>query len=100
MATILAAQEMVTTRVKNGKSAALWRVKFRKIAAKLGKVVKLAVNKMTTSHIPFKPNAWVCEGWRPMHKNATIVEGIWGGAEKMQKWRFEPSKKTLPLLGI
>ena len=61
------------------------RVKFQKIAAKLGKVVKLAVNNMAMSHIPFKPNAWVCEGRGPMHKNATIVEGIWGGAEKLQK---------------
>ena len=52
-----------------------------------------------SSQAQTKPNAWVCEGRRPMHKNATIVEGIWGGAEKMQKWRFKPSKKTLPLLG-
>ena len=84
-------------RLKGGKAGG----QIPKNCSKIGKSCEVGSEQNDNEpYIPFNPNAWGCEGRRPMHKNATIVEGIWRGAEKMQKWRFKPSKKTLPLLGI
>ena len=76
-------------------------VKFRKIAAKLGKLVKLAVNKMTTSHIYLSTPMHGCvRGGALCTKMQQLLKAHGGGAEKMQKSRFKPSKKTLPFWGV